>query len=291
MMQTLDKSHGGPANPIGMVTRVHSKNRNGPVPDRLFAKFVYSQEYLDQTPGQYDVNAWRANSIYDPQQSVGSGQLSCKYFAEYSLLYRSYRVHAAHIEVLFVPMEPNTVDTLLWCYLIPTLPGTALPGTINQADAYPNAVKCRVTNEGNSAAGRTCKMFMKIGSLSGVTDIQDDENYAGDMSPATTYPPGLAGALGSDPVNQEYFVILVFSDTGTELHLSYTCKITYYTELFDTRPPYSYGGPALAEPPPRTVASLLKKSAPDEPPAFDEPDMTDSVLVEKVVAAIKSSKK
>lgn len=276
-MQPLDRSHGGQSDPVGVVTRVHSRNRNGPVPDRLLAKFVYSAQLQSDFATNGSVTTFAANGMFSPN-SVAGGTSTVKYFNEYSRLYQQYRVHSSKITCRWACTSAQ-INSTFYCFLIPTVSIAALdaPSTLEAAMAYPNRVFCKIGLAGKYLFGTT-ELFMRVGSLQGVNNIQDNADYAGLMQTGPAFTSG-----GSNPVIPEFYRLFVFgAGASSTVTGNVQVSITYYAEVFDTFDPEGY-----------TTHEITPDdhSGPpaDEPPSFD--DMTDSVLVDKVVAAIKSSKK
>jgi len=205
-----------------LVTRV-IKDPSQIVPDRLVVPMRWHSIYHMTIPTGAEIQyAWRANSVYDPDQVVGIGQKSAREFANMMRLYGLYRVYASAIKVRVINTNSATDNTILAAVypsdqLINT---TAVPNAKSAADlAYAKYCVCAPHPAGKSE--QTIPNYISMRKILGdnMTDI--DTNYTGNA--------------GSDPPNVVYWNFAADCggfNTGNAT-VTVDVEIVYYTEFFD----------------------------------------------------------
>jgi len=144
----LPASLGGTAgNSVGKATRVHSHNQNGPVPDRLFTKFIWVASKAQPFQAGGTAIIIGANDIFKPDHSPSPSSKSVKYFQEFSTLYQYYRVHSCKIHIQISSQQDDSAGGAnpTWCLLLPTndILNPGVPNSLEAALAWPN-VKTRI---------------------------------------------------------------------------------------------------------------------------------------------------
>lgn len=281
----MTTEYGGTLNSVGAITKVNSKNANGPVPDRLLCKFVYESILAADFTTNGTISVFCSNGLYSPNGPSG-GTRPVKYFNEYSRIYGIYRVHATKITVRFISTQ-GSPNNEWYGFVFPTISTNAvyIPSSVSSALAYPNERHCLVGPPTGGDGMKEVTHFMRAGSLTGVSNIQDNENFAGAMQPGPNFNSG-----GTNPSTEEYFYVQAWgAGSASTVTGNITVRLEFWAELYSTFDPENYtmaDSPVYVHP-----YSPPADSDFDSVPEYAATDMTDSVLVQKVVAAMKSSKK
>lgn len=235
----LPQSMGGSVrDDVGAITKVHSRNGSGPVPDRLLTKFMYTGTITspDTSPG--NVVGVHSNSIYDPDAAAGAR--SVKFFNNFSTLYQSWRVHSSKIKVHFgsiIPAGGSPEFQDLYCFVFPmTLEqvATGTPTSLNSAMLFPNAKWKRISAATGGRTFCTVEHYMRTGALYGIEDVSDNPQYTGKFNNFDPTSPVWPTGGGSDPDIVEFYQVQVWgADPAGPIALALNIEVEYYTECFD----------------------------------------------------------
>jgi len=277
---SLASAGGDATGSVGRATRVHSKNQNGPVADRLFAKFKYVDQLTQSPPTGFDVAMFASNDIFNC--FVGDSDSWANYFPQYARLYKNFRVYASHIKVhIWTKADQNQQFTV---FVAPWFTTDVLndPPTIDVAFNFPNQhhVVCSTLAGGDSY--HCLEHYMKTGSLMGITDIEDNPNYVGYFMGPDNWD---SGAPAASPPQLEVWKLWTYptqSASPQQPSFTFITEIEYYVEMFNVNPANVNPDPVLVHPP--------KEDDTPEADGVKSPDLTDSVLVDRIVKAVKAAK-
>lgn len=186
------------------------------VPDRMFTKLKYNlTRTLDPAPAAATVTyAFRGNSLYDPEYSVG-GQQPMGY-DQWTALYNQYRVHASSISIKFMSTSSTEAGGFTKIVLFPST--TPASGSYSGNNEQPYSRSIFLANNGINQGYLRGKMLTK--KMLGIKSVAYDED--------------LAGVTGSDPAKQWYWILYGSSinDLANIAGVYMDIKVTYFTEFF-----------------------------------------------------------
>jgi len=188
------------------------------VPDRYFTKMMFTLQYNQAAiAASLDINETLLNSVI--KIDVASATLNALGVQEISNFYDKFRVWASTATFQFVS---NVADTFT-VTLVPTIGGQSV-ATSREALEQPYS-KYRIVGQGAGSSVTTLKSHMSVKKLFGYTNINQEDDFTGNLvsSPAI-------------PVNPAYWVTTVKSNTGTNFTAGcyqWTLRVTYYVEFYD----------------------------------------------------------
>lgn len=273
-------------------------NRKAPVPERLFARLHYasiSRTVTDTSLGAARY-AYNLNNPYDPDPAVGGS--SAAYWTELGINYDKYICWGSRIRVTATTTDATDQAQPVALWVVPTAAngGTTnyVPKDIASMKVIPNCrygyadsfdrPKIVVTNE------------MKIKQYEGFDPRGSPMDWGGLASGNYKVLDGRMVPNGTNPaINLFWMIGCQRSDGSADTQLNIQVEIEYFTEFNTPVAPLYYNAAffkAVDIVDGKVVERSDKAPLPAPDPSQVAPpyeDMTDSVLVERVVKAVKAS--
>lgn len=199
----------------GVISTLRGNN----IPDKMLVKFKFAQAGISDIASFNIAKTWRLNSIYDPDQALGGTSVSG--FAQWRALYTKYRVYAVSYRIQLVNEGPVSIV------------GSTLPAaqavtmySYSELTTQPNAKKFMlgpVSGQNRTIIGG--KLYLP--RLIGQNNVQymADEDYS--------------SLFGANPFSVPILALIAQPiDQVTPCKLSWTCNITFHTEVFGKKTAY-----------------------------------------------------
>jgi len=197
---------------------------NGPqfCPDRALVKLSFGQTITRSATAGFLNYIYRANSIYDPQFTVGGATVQG--LQEWSAFYSKYRVHASSIQIT---VDNSVIGTGCYYALVPS-PDATLPilSGPSEFDLLPRAKSGFVSGSTGGIAVNRMKHFITTAASAGVrrSHVKDEDDFA-----------ALTNANPAFPVY--WHVLLASTSSGINTAFVLNVKIKYYVEFFGRKQP------------------------------------------------------
>lgn len=207
-----------------MMSRVETrvvKSLSQLMPDRLRCPLAWNDGYnltvgVAGAPKQY---AWRLNSPYDPDQSVGISQKSAYGFGNIMAFYSNYRCFASSIKIVAINQSSSAgEEVLLALYPAHQLITTSTDPNAKSAANKPYA-KHVLLGLSQGMGKATIKHFCSVKKILGISSIEYENNFVGSIS--------------TDPADVFYWNMCFDSHGGNgSPTVSFDVQITYYCEFY-----------------------------------------------------------
>lgn len=195
---------------------IETLHRGTLVPDRYFCRLRYSQtvDYRPTVASPTARQVFRANSLYDPDQSgIGGQPLG---FDQLMSLYTYYRVYASSIKVQIMSLSTASSDFIKFSLYPTNISSLDNPTDIASEQPYSKNIFNSTANAGMNWLSN----FMTTKRFLGLKDI--------------TQIDALAGTSGTNPSTQWYWV-LDYGTVGGVNNINpgyFNVNITFYVEFY-----------------------------------------------------------
>lgn len=185
-------------------------------PDCVYVKLKYKNRgSLTSTAGQISQQVWRANSAYDPDESVGGGQPMG--FDQWSTFYQRYQVIGCSINVKLLSDVTNTKPTSVALTAIDD--ATSVVG-IMQGGEMPYSKKGLLP--ATSTRPLVLKQYLSTKKKFGYANIEQED----DLSSLTT----------DNPTEQWFYALTIGSHDGSSTtSVDYESELCMYVRFFDRK--------------------------------------------------------
>lgn len=218
-------------------------------PDRVVVKLPWTTSQTISNPALSAASNYtiRLNSVWDPDQAVGSGQISAGGYPTYAQIYNRYRVIG--VKVISDAVNPNTgIPLKCWYY------GTndvVTSGSNQQPLLQPHLIEGILGPFPSSSCTKRMTKYFSLARITGVSDstYRSDDRYQ--------------AVCGSNPTetimcNFQATPVGNGSGGGLDFQVQYNLKVIYYVEFFDRK----FNIP-LSEVPVETQAAQLEQPGSD----------------------------
>lgn len=265
-----------------MATKVHSRNQNGPVPDRLYCKFNFIEDITQSAMSGIFQGQYAANDIFNC--FIGDTDSWANYFPQYARLYSGFRVYASKIKLHIWVKADQTQEFVVFILPWYNTSSTNDPASMQNALSFPNERHVVCTPLVGTDSYHCLEHYMEAGSLQGVRDIADDGNYQGNFMGPPNWDQTSPAASPATVEAWKHFAFATQVSAPAQPSYTYITEIEYYCELFGVRPADVNPDPEFT-----SIPKALPKG--DDAPEDDKaPDLSDSVLVDRIVKAVKAAK-
>lgn len=186
------------------------------IPDQMFCKLRYRATInLSDANGIFAVHNFRANSIFDPDQSGIGGQPLGR--DQWNDFYQRYQVMASGITVKFIQDQNHGANSNL-CVAASDGVGVILNTLEAQEQPYAKGRVLALT----STKPVTIKNYLTTKRKFGYKDITQEDN--------------LQATMGNNPSEQWYWVVNAGNmTTPTQLSIDANVEVVYYVRMFDRK--------------------------------------------------------
>lgn len=183
------------------------------VPDQMFVKMTYRDLFTQlESLGQFGTKIYRANSIFDPDQSGVGGQPLGR--DQWSNFYSRYQVMGSKITVSCQPTVNHGGNSNI--ALAPTDTTTAING-VAQLMEQPYSKGCILPLASCKPVYLT--QYMSTKAKFGYKDITQEDD--------------LSSVQNGNPAEQWYWTLGTANFGTDQKSIDFNVKITYYVRLFD----------------------------------------------------------
>jgi len=201
--------------------------KSTPFPSTMYTRLSFAGQYaLVCTAGAYQIQTFRANSLYDPDLT-GSG-IQPRYYDTLcgpnagTSPYNRYRVHGAKITVKFINTNSSGTATGFGSIRARDPNATAWSASVITVDEFsttPWTKWCMLGPNGNDTSQKTLKMYVPVKRILSIKDLRDSDESA--------------AVYNANPTSQVYFDVGFNTlDGATTTTIQALVKITYYCEFF-----------------------------------------------------------
>lgn len=272
-----------PTGSVGMATRVHSHNQNGPVPDRMFAKFTFVDGLSQSALTAGFQGAFASNDIFNC--FIGDTDSWANYFLHYSRLYQKFRVYASRFKQHIWVKADQTQEFVVGVFPWVGTDDDFDPASLQNLLSMPNEHHITFTPLPGENSYHCLEHYMKTGTLDGVLDISDSPGYEGSFAGIPNYDSTSPSASPIDLETWRTFAYPTQAVAPATPSYTFITEIEYYVEMFGVKPPNTDPNPEFAH----KSLPPVPHTTPEEPLDLT-PDLSDSVLVDRIVKAVKAAK-